>query len=142
MHGSFTVYQAHVPSLLSGSANEWLRISKRLIEYASKTKTEKGETPSDMNAVLELQKRYPDMMIHRANVAGVYAIPENDRWTNLSCEQLTPQYMRAMHFSHYFVSNFWLPGHPGNTFQDRPQIARTWLDNWLHSCGRKKFRQW
>ena len=142
MHGSFTVYQAHVPSLLSGSANEWLRLSKRLVEYASNHKMENGETHSDMLALLEMQKRYPDMMIHRDDVAGVYAIPENDKWTQSLCEQLTPQHMRAMHFSHFFISKFWLPGHPDNTLQDRPQIARLWLDNWLKGCGRKSFRQW
>ncbi len=128
----------HVPSLLSGSASEWLRMTRRLVEYASTHVDDNGMTLSDMHSLLELGEKYPNIYVSRMQVGGVYASPEGDVWTTEICQQKTPRQMRAMHFSHTLMSTVWLPNHPEDKFDDRPAVARKWLDNWMKNCERKQ----
>lgn len=128
----------HVPSLLSGSANEWLRMIHRLVEHASTHIMMNGLTPSDMLSLVALRESYPSMFISRLDVVGGTALPKDDIWTSDACREKTPRHIRAMHFSHAMIDRVWIPNHPGDKLDDRPDIARKWIEKWLTNCGRQQ----
>jgi hypothetical protein len=141
MKGALVVYEGkHVPSLLSGSSGEWLRMTKRLVEYASSHKNEKGSTVSDMISLSELIEKYPNIYVYAKDVAGSNAIRVRGNWTKEACQQAVPRNWRAAHFSHDFTKNFWIRNHPNYTMEDRPMIEKEWLNSWLKHCGRQSWQ--
>jgi hypothetical protein len=111
-------------------------MTRRLVEYASTHPMENGFTLSDMHSLLEMGEKYPDMYISRFQVGGVKISLRGGVWPAKLCQQSTPKSMRAMHFSHELMTTVWMPRHPDAKLDDRPAIAREWLDNWLRNCGR------
>lgn len=141
MKGALVVYEGpHVPSLLSGSASEWLRMTKRLVEFASVNKNEKGWTVSDMISLSELIQKHRNIYVHQKDVAGSNAIRVNTTWTPEACRREVPRNLRAAHFSHDFTKNFWIKNHPNYTMDDRPMVEKVWLDKWLQHCGRQTWQ--
>lgn len=139
--GALVVYEGpHVPSLLSGSSGEWLRMTKRLVEFASVHRDAKGNTVSDMISLSELIQKHRNIYLYQKEVAGSNKIRVDGNWTKAICEEAVPRHWRAAHFSHDFVEWFWMKKHPNYTIDDRPLIEKLWLDQWLENCGRHQWQ--
>lgn len=140
MKGVFTSYARHVPCLLSGTANEWNRMTKRLVEYAtSNLESYGGGTPSDMLALLGLHEKYPYIFVSKKNMAPNKAFLIETTWNRVHCDSRTPLSARGIHFAHNIMTHIWIARHPGDTMEDRPAIAKRWLQAWLAQCGRLTF---
>jgi hypothetical protein len=187
INGAFVVWEgSYVPSLLSGSLDEWLRLTYRLIEHASEHRyhgvndsIRSGFTLSDMHSLQEMNELYPNIFLWKQNVMGASQIPvmtsirtslpivtkvddvlsgrRQDMYQNNSpppslrgiissdasttvtkryCQMAVPKNMRAIHFSHHFITHYWIPhGHPNDTMNDRPRIAEAWWQEWRDSCA-------
>lgn len=147
-NGSFTCYGVFVPALLSGNASEWQRLIHLMVDYADKhtprsitpatgSKANDIATPSDMMSLLGLMKEDPNNFISRNEVIGSY--DTKAEWTKEFCQKTFPTTMRAIHFSHYFVHDVWIPNHPGQTLDDRGAIAKSWIQDWLRACEREHY---
>jgi len=119
--GDFTVYDASpgdggIPSLMSGSAKEWLRMANELVDVALSTEpTNSFGGWSDLYLLLEIHKRSPDAYtINRlvGNVDPLIGQPLNRK----SCELLEPYV--ALHFSHADAKK------TGNENKDRSDLAK------------------
>lgn len=128
--GRFTSFERHVPSLLSGSAQEWFRMADLLIEQGAKNKT---NTPSDMHAMLEAYTESSDAFESRPDVVGLrFDVWDLTRtWDAEFCKRFPQKYL-AVHVSHNLVKN-----KLGLPFEERPAFARQWLRHWMEHCGRK-----
>ena len=140
--GKFTVYDWHVPSLMTGSAEEWNRLSAKLLDAAvAQTSGEEkvgdgsGMT-SDMVALLAvihrgMGRRKPDGEddVVASGPTRVFGGPLKgfDDLNERKCAQLRG--LPAVHFSHAAIHNEY-----GASVNQRPEIMRKWIDNWRGIC--------
>ncbi|CAJ1409936.1 unnamed protein product [Effrenium voratum] len=102
--GRFTVYNGFVPSLVSGSKDEWVRILWTILNVGAMMNTSGVDRVSDMLALKELRLQLPwafdsHNFVHVADAAN---------WTDVTCAQLRKLGF-AMHFSHQVFINWGIP---------------------------------
>jgi len=93
--GTFTSFQRHIPALMSGSQDEWNRVSKLVIDAIPRIK--EGEVMSDMYALLTLRNENDAGIIfdegQRVNRGFLYEAPRK-----VNCEKAKNIY--AVHMAH------------------------------------------
>jgi len=109
-NGQFTSYKMHVPALLSGTAEEWERVSHLLLDQVAKEKKEPvdGGPPngySDMMALYDLHDDDPDSVILKrpTHVLDTYPYKVNteDDSNIIDCHMLFERNIWVVHLSHY-----------------------------------------
>jgi hypothetical protein len=131
--GKLTVHEysknGGVPSLVSGSKEEFNRIAKILFENAVQHKRETHW--SDMFALHDVYKASGGTLYIRAdptNVVPGQVITKQTRADRI-CKRTTGKY--AIHFSHYAME---FGGIPGAGPEQRAIIAQTFLAKWRSNC--------
>ena len=131
--GNFTAYQRHVPSMMSGSANEWDRLASTILATAiaqsnGHMKIDGGSRlTSDMMALLSVIKTGGDVIVHPDHILSN---PQDFLAMNQSlCMGMGQK--PAVHFSHHAIHAM------GSEHVDlRPAIMRKWMTRWRTICGR------
>jgi len=126
--GRFTVWQSHVPSLLSGSPSEWERIVDLLVHTAE---TEHGNASlfSDMLSLHELLKTEA-----RRKALSLYwgqtVLPASTIIRHPERCSLSRGYW-AVHFAHAYL------GERQISITKRPEVMNSTLRLWKSACGQK-----
>jgi len=134
--GKFTVYSWKVPSLMSGSADEWERLAQALMDL---THEHLDDFYSDMYALIDYDKTMDDAYIKKDEVLSRLSdfILENG---DIDCEKvwkMEDEHLWAVHFSHWNIHDAAEHGildknvGPG----DRPDIAKEFIINWEDQCA-------
>lgn len=133
--GKFTAFQGHIPSLMSGSAEEWDKVIKLLIGVK--------ETRSDMFAfqILLFKDRNSVIMDMNGSVQHGFAY---DSPHKVNCKSMSRG--RAIHMSHSSTKQAVKDGlYPLEEqinernpygFHSRAQACRTFLGEWRDQCDR------
>jgi hypothetical protein len=133
--GNFTSFEAHVPSLMSGTADEWTRIAKALVEAIPRTKG----LQSDMHTFSTVREE---------NMSGVHFLPPvynvlrgfmYASRRKVDCEKM--KVGRAIHISHHYTDKSFdegvfpikRPG-PGPPSRYRSLAVKAFMDDWRHQC--------
>jgi len=141
--GQLTIWERHVPCLVSGNGSEYFRMAKKigrsLQEHVYKQKyiNENGSKDayrqqvrwSDMLALLELYKKSSAMFIRKREVLDGLKILQNPNWSKDDCEMARG--MRAVHFSHQSIKE------GKQTYRGsihRATIARQFLNRFHEVC--------
>jgi hypothetical protein len=162
-NGILTVHDRFVPDLVSGSADEWIRVAKEivagLLEKDAKKKVEAQAYPPKKKQ-RRIYTLWTDMLaLHQwwseAQMNGVGAIKqfESDSrvmdafnqedeglgvpWSPEKCKYRTPSPgIMAVHFSHSTIKRGITKKllHEGQTLNDRAAIAKEFLATWKASC--------
>jgi|AntRauTorckE5430_2_1112549.scaffolds.fasta_scaffold03899_4 hypothetical protein len=135
--GAFTSFQAHVPSLISASAEEWERVAILITEQIQKTKM---GIKSDMMMLKELGDEGGYNLIFMVPAYNVQTfLPYKDKGV-VNCREAA--HYRAVHVSHYAVgalkkSGFYPTGEVKELDQKarRPKVAEIFLREWEEQCG-------
>ena len=133
-NGTMTVYEftrdGGVPSLVSGTAEEWDRLGRLLIE-----KSNDDDIGSDMFALINVKKSDPRAFILGDKVLKGHIALKNEKMTKNSCKIWFGY--AAVHFSHFSIEkgkeNGALRKTTGPT--SRPQIGADWMKEWIKVCG-------
>lgn len=132
--GKLTVYEytrdGGVPSLISGSEEEWDRMAIALIEKSK----EKGIT-SDMYALIALHKEDPKTFKLVGNVLKGHVPMQVKHIKARECRLWSE--MIAVHISHYAIT---VGKESGKLKKDtkpnaRPKVAHQWVNEWVVACG-------
>ncbi len=136
--GKFTSYQSFVPALISATADEWLRVSKLMVENIPKTKQ---LPPSDMAMLIDLKEEGGHDIVWEH-------IPDNirkpieiykDTIAKIDCEKMAIG--RAIHFSHhgfhllYNENKFPFNANYPLSTTDKSIAAKLILDAWKNQCA-------
>lgn len=142
--GNFTSYQAHVPSLIAASAEEWERVGKLLVEAIPRMI--EHNIKSDMHALdtlkneqLEEKEDYNiDFKMPPYNVKGWLLYLEPGK---VNCREMGIG--RAIHFSHHAMATAYkkTPSEfpveapwPLHSIH-RAAAARAFMEQWREQCG-------
>ncbi len=134
--GKFTVYNIVVPSLMSGSTEEWERMASALMDLAHEhTK----DFYSDMYGLVDMNKSGDGAYIKEDQVLSKLADFVSDNG-DIDCEKvwkMPEEHLWAVHFSHWnihdAVVNGILPG--GTRPDDRPDVAKEFILKFEEECG-------
>jgi hypothetical protein len=127
----FTVYQetlnkaGPVPSLCSGTGDEWDRIGQSILDIAMSQPTEDGW--SDMMALMRLYKSQPDSITLLDHVVGSSEFLTAPT-LHAQCRLASQKHAWGVHFSHYDVLQ------SGHRIFDRPILAKEFVANWNKVC--------
>jgi hypothetical protein len=127
----FTVYQetlnkaGPVPSLCSGSGDEWDRIGQSILDIAKSQRAKDGW--SDMTALMSLFKSQPDSIALLDHVVGSSEFSISPT-LHAQCRLASHKHAWAVHFSHYDVLQ------SGHRIFDRPLLAKQFVTNWNKVC--------
>lgn len=148
--GNFTSFEMHVPSLMAGSADEWLRLSKLLLEAIPKI-TE--DVKSDMYAFLVIRNEATHDVDFRQPVRDnmAYGFPYKKAFTAGSPREVDCRWMgfgKAIHFAHSYSHDSYDEGKfPVNVTsvkeavtQNRGKAARIFMSDWRKQCGGSNVR--
>lgn len=133
--GVFTGYERHVPSLLSGSAHEWDRMSQMVLDMAvKKIRDEKKEIYSDMYALYDVIQQNEHEFIREMKVFMGYPYKEAHV---VDCH-LLKNYM-VVHLSHMRTAMAVESGiveAPNGQYSEniRPQLASLLHREWKEQC--------
>ena len=129
--GKFTVYERHVPSLLSGTADEWSRLAHEILNVAIAQSRgtiaiadNSGKT-SDMLALLPIVEGGNNVVVHPDIVLGNPGDLEQMDESTCTILQNKP----AVHFSHAAIGAMHL------NINMRPTIMRDWIGRWRELCS-------
>lgn len=109
-YGQFTSYKMHVPALLSGTAEEWERVSHLLLDQVAKEKKEPVDGGpqngySDMMALYHLHDDDPDSVIFKRPIHVLdtypYKVNTEDDSNIIDCHMLFERNIWVAHLSHY-----------------------------------------
>lgn len=139
--GKFTSFQAHIPALMSGTAAEWNRVSKLLIDAIPRV-TEDVVT-SDMHAFNVLRKEdsadvvFMTPYINYVEEGFIYDSPRV-----VNCQKMST--VRAVHISHALTHQAILDGlYPLEVEEDDPvgkdhrgEASKVFLDDWRNQCDK------
>jgi len=141
--GQFTSFEVHVPSLISGTAEEWTRVTKLLIEAIPRVEE---DLKSDMHA-FEILRNEKTHNVHfqpaRLNVRQGFPYlkalsPDSPR--EVDCEAMAGG--RAVHFAHQYTSESFekemFPLHKvseRDALHQRGEAARVFMADWRDQCG-------
>jgi hypothetical protein len=162
--GILTVHDRFIPDLVSGSAEEWIRVAKEivagLLEKDAEKKIEAMAYPPQKKR-RRIYTRWTDMFALQqwwaeAQMNGVGAIKvfesesrvmarafdQEDEglgvpWSLEKCQHRTPSpNIVAVHFSHESIKSGIIKNllHEGQTMNDRAAIAKEFLATWKESC--------
>jgi len=122
--GKMTVYDDRFPCLMSGSAEEWMRIATILVEHAEKYASPEGWTE---------QKALSDIENEIKTVSEVFNVQdageEGKTWTWNSKDCSLTKNMRAVHFLVDFLEDL-------SQIVDPADMVVKWLSMWLQACER------
>lgn len=128
----FTVYQetlnkaGPVPSLCSGTGDEWNRIGESILDIAMWQPTEGGGW-SDMMALMRLYKSQPNSMTLLDRVLGSSEFLKAPT-LHAQCRLATQKHAWGVHFSHYDILQ------AGHRVFDRPLLVKEFAANWEKAC--------
>eukprot|EP00568_Trieres_chinensis_P003679 CAMPEP_0183308330 /NCGR_PEP_ID=MMETSP0160_2-20130417/21398_1 /TAXON_ID=2839 ORGANISM="Odontella Sinensis, Strain Grunow 1884" /NCGR_SAMPLE_ID=MMETSP0160_2 /ASSEMBLY_ACC=CAM_ASM_000250 /LENGTH=207 /DNA_ID=CAMNT_0025472153 /DNA_START=1 /DNA_END=624 /DNA_ORIENTATION=+ len=131
--GDFTVYSVlpgskkGVPCLMSGRAGEWTRMALNILEDGLNHPQEKMWT--DFFALMDISGTYAT----RDDVVDGEQVLTGKAWDEKDCH--ITQGKRAVHFSHSSMSSGVL--RKGETMNDRPKIAKSFLQLWRDRCPKQ-----
>jgi len=142
--GGFTSFESHVPCLLSGSQEEWNRVSKLLVEMLPRVPY---QLKSDMHSFAQLKdegKYKIDFRIARENIREGF--PYKSKLEYLHPRKVDCKIMskgRAIHMSHrYTRESFNKKLFPliqiksyEQAVRKRGKSARIFLNDWRDQCG-------
>ena len=145
--GKFTSFEAHVPSLMSGTADEWLRVTKLLIDALKEDRVE-NEFKTDMYTFLQLRteggggERH-DIIFNYPwhNVLHGFIYRKN---REVDCDKMHKA--RAVHLSHYWTDRafnerlFPLEVEGNDYTRKRGRAARVFLSDWEEQCGGSRYK--
>jgi hypothetical protein len=139
--GKFTTFEGHVPSLMSGTAEEWLRLVKMLVSNIPNTEGLK----SDMLVFNHIRMNVKDhdvnfeQPVYHMKTGFLYSKPRQ-----VDCNQMKTG--RAVHLSHWKSHQAWEKGlfpvevgTDGKTPESRHRAdaAKVFLNDWREQCGTK-----
>jgi len=143
-NGNFTSFQEHVPSLLSGTAEEWTRVAVLLMK--SITRVESPNPKTDMHAFLVIKNEgihnvmFLSERLHMEQGFLYKEALSHDSPRSVNCETMARG--RAIHLSHKSIRDACLKGmfpvldiSLGMAFIRRGKAARIFLADWRHQCG-------
>jgi len=134
--GLLTSYETHVPSLLSGSAEEWTRVSRILLNTIPRM--EKGRK-SEMLVLAKLKNEGDNnvqfMPMTNVQIGLVYKNPHQ-----VDCKKMGMG--RAVHMAHIYVAHSFakqlypieITG-PGPAQDYRADAVKAFLKDWREQCG-------
>jgi len=144
-NGKLTSFELHVPSLLSGTAEQWSIIAEKLIQVMHKVKEEKK---SDMHAFevlsLEGNKHQVDFRVAKLNMREGFLYKKafsSDLPREVDCEAMAIG--RAVHLAHRYTHEafdrgmFPLPRVKDydTALHHRGEAARVFMADWRDQCG-------
>ena len=136
--GQFTVYanEGRVPSLMSGSKKEWERLAQALLDLAH-DHTE--DFYSDMYALGDYDKKKRNAFIKESQVVFRLADVISAEG-KIECDQvwkMEKEHYWTVHFSHWNINDAVEHGilDGGVTHDDRPWIAREFVEDWKKQCA-------
>ncbi len=136
--GKFAVYDTdgRVPSLMSGSQKEWERLAQALLDLAH-DHTE--DFYSDMFALGDYSQKMGNAYIRENQVVAVLATVISTEG-KIDCEKvwkMEKEHYWAVHFSHSNIYDAVEQGiiDEGVTPDDRPWIAREFIEDWKKQCS-------
>jgi len=131
--GNLTTYEVHVPSLISGTADEWSRVAMLLIDAIPRANGRKNE-------MMALEKIKDERMsgIHFESMYNVQIGLVYDKPHRVNCEKMSG---RAVHMAHPYVKTAFekqlfpieITG-PGPAKDYRVQAVKTFMDDWRYQC--------
>jgi len=133
--GLLTSYETHVPSLLSGSADEWTRVSRLIIDTIPIMEGRKSELRFLAKLLNEGDSNVQFMPMTNVQIGLVYKAPHQ-----VDCKKMGIG--RAVHMAHSYVAHSFakqlypieLPG-PGPAHDYRADAIKVFLKDWRHQCG-------
>jgi len=138
-NGTFTSFQLHIPALVSGTAEEWDRVSKLLIDAIPRVEY---DVKSDMHAldVLRQEKEKHDIIFMTPKFNVLHGF-QYKSFRKVNCEAMSIG--RAIHFSHYTTDLSVRAGlYPLKKDEKDPhgsrrrgKAIRTFLDDWRDQCN-------
>lgn len=135
--GKFTSFQAHVPSLISGTADEWGRIAKEMTEAIPNSEQ---WLKSDMYILKDLKDEGDHDIDFKIPSWNVHAFIGYKGKNEVDCEMMGKG--RAMHISHYAEATLRksdkYPDADVKGISDkerRAKIARVFMKDWREQCG-------
>lgn len=143
-NGRFTSYESHVPSLLSGTAEEWTRVAKLLVEAVPRIEE---NLKSDMHAFQTLRKEGThnvDFREARLNLREGFPYLKALSYTSprvVDCKKMAGG--RALHLAHRYSREsyeegmfpLYLVATAQEAISRRGQAARIFMADWRHQCG-------
>lgn len=131
-----TVAAGGVPSVVSGSAEEYTRIAKQLLENTLE-KGVKKEFWSDMLSLMDLHQQDPNVFdVEDQVLKGERAFEGKGHFdTFRDCNQMVGGNW-AVHFSHHAITEGVALGllPVTESAMDRPRVAHEWLAEWADKC--------
>jgi len=143
-NGTFTSFQLHVPALISGTAEEWDRVTHLLLDAIPRIP---GSYVSDMHAFNVLLKDGRHGIIFMEPRFNVQHGFQYRSFREVDCEKMSVG--RAIHFSHSEVSQSVQSGlypleydgkDPHGTNR-RAEAIQTFLDDWRNQCNDTAVRE-
>jgi len=146
-NGKLTSFEVHVPSLVSGNADEWSRIAQELIKYLPQVKE---EIKSDMHAFQVIREHAKKIQVdfrgRKANIKEGFLYKKainfnSDSPREVDCEAMAIG--RAVHFAHLYTAEalergmFPLPNVTNyrEATHRRGEAARIFMADWRSQCG-------
>eukprot|EP00521_Asterionellopsis_glacialis_P009514 CAMPEP_0195286960 /NCGR_PEP_ID=MMETSP0707-20130614/4217_1 /TAXON_ID=33640 /ORGANISM="Asterionellopsis glacialis, Strain CCMP134" /LENGTH=561 /DNA_ID=CAMNT_0040346665 /DNA_START=186 /DNA_END=1868 /DNA_ORIENTATION=- len=126
--GQFTSFERHVPSLLSGNAEEWDRITAHVMDFAA-NKGQQVEYYSDMLALFDLYEKDDKAYIQYLQVTG---FPYKDnQYGQVDCDVAKENH--AIHLSNSVITRAMNDGMIQTN--DRSVLAYELIQNWRNQCN-------
>jgi len=144
-NGKLTSFEVHVPSLVSGTADNWSRIAHKLIEVQPQVKE---KIRSDMHAFRIIRDRrglyHVDIRARGANMKTGFLYKKafsSDLPREVDCEAMAIG--RAVHLAHLYTSESlergMFPVPNVTTYKEaihrRGEAARIFMADWRDQCG-------
>lgn len=127
--GKFTAHQGGVPSLVSGTEEEWSRMAWAILEDGVLHNTPDTELWSDMNAFTNIQDK--QHVVINQSVVEATPLMTGKPWIENECNLL--QKYDAIHFSHNSIRMG--VTREGEKFRDRPRIAARIMKLYHSHCA-------
>ena len=130
-NGNFTVYDMTaqgdpVPSLMSGSSEEWDRLSNLILEYGMKQEGLTDNIFSDFISLIGLKESANIIQVDEV-VKGHNILNTEHLITKQNCIDLKD--MRGIHISHRAMNEL------QQKISERPRFAEKFLQNWASVCS-------
>jgi len=145
-NGHFISFQKHVPSLVSGTAEEWTRVAMLLMKTIPRVESPPARTKSDMQALMIINKEgihNVTFLKSRSLIKKGFLYKEalsHDLPREVDCETMAEGI--ALHLSHKATKDSYLKGmFPilNMTWEmavmHRGKAARIFMEDWRHQCG-------
>ena len=133
-NGNFTVYDMTaqgdpVPSLMSGSLEEWDRLSNLILEYGMKKEGLVDQVFSDFISLIGLKESAHIIKVDEV-VKGHHILNADHSITKQDCIDLKD--MRGIHISHRAMYEL------EEKMSERPHFAEKFLQSWASVCSEDK----